>query len=100
MRRAGHDRAQVKTPRPLACAVAILAVTVASPSALGASRLEHVSWQSGPGRTRVVLHLQSPVTYKSAWLRDPDRLYLDLEGVDLAPQLENYIKPVGDSIVK
>jgi N-acetylmuramoyl-L-alanine amidase len=51
---------------------------------------------STPNYTRVVIDLGDNVTYEAARVPDPDRIYFDLHGTRLAPELVNKIFAVTD----
>jgi N-acetylmuramoyl-L-alanine amidase len=55
---------------------------------------------SGETSTRVVLDLEHEVKIRSDRIRDPDRLWLDLAGTRLHPNLSDRAFPVGDGLLK
>jgi len=55
---------------------------------------------SDPAYTRVVIDLEGEVSYRTGRLHQPDRLYVDLLGTQIAPQLQGVSLVVDDGIVK
>ncbi len=55
---------------------------------------------SDPAYTRVVIDLEGEVSYRTGRLHKPDRLYVDLLGTQIAPQLQGVSLVVDDGIVK
>jgi N-acetylmuramoyl-L-alanine amidase len=55
---------------------------------------------SDPSYTRVVIAVDGEVQYRSGRLHNPDRLYVDLMGAQLAPQLQGRSLDVADHLLK
>ncbi len=54
----------------------------------------------GPNYTRVVIGVEGPVTFTSAQLHDPDRIYFDLQNTRLSPALAGKSFPVEDRFLE
>src|SRR5262249_4308869 len=55
---------------------------------------------SGESSTRVVLDVEKAVHYRYDRISDPDRLWIDLEGTRLHPNLVGRMFPVGDGLLE
>ncbi|MBI3696304.1 MAG: N-acetylmuramoyl-L-alanine amidase [Acidobacteria bacterium] len=72
----------------------------AAPSSFkGLPHVTEVRHWSLPGLTRVVISLEAEAKVKGDRLTNPDRVYLDLRGIRLAPELKATV-PVNDELVK
>jgi N-acetylmuramoyl-L-alanine amidase len=82
----GSSRSRARPPFLFLLAVALF--TLAVPSAL-AQRTQLTSARVWPSQdyTRVTLETQTVVKYAMQSVKDPERLVLDLEGVDITPAL-------------
>jgi N-acetylmuramoyl-L-alanine amidase len=72
------------------------ATTVASPLWL----IRDIRHWSNPSYTRVVIDVDGEVQYRFGRLHNPDRLYIDLLGTQLAPQLQGRQLTVSDHMLK
>jgi N-acetylmuramoyl-L-alanine amidase len=57
------------------------------------------SW-SGDSSTRVVVDLEKEVQIKQDRIKNPDRLWIDLLGTRLHPNLTDHVFPVGDGLLE
>jgi N-acetylmuramoyl-L-alanine amidase len=61
---------------------------IAVPNTNGrAPQIRKISAQASPGSTRVTIELEGGVQYASGRIANPDRIYFDLHGAKLTPQL-------------
>jgi N-acetylmuramoyl-L-alanine amidase len=61
---------------------------IAAPNTNGrAPQIRKISAQASPGSTRVTIELEGGVQYASGRIANPDRIYFDLHGAKLTPQL-------------
>jgi len=72
----------------VAGAVALILLQVAVPALAGEAIVAARLWPS-PEYTRLTLETRSEIKYALFSVADPERLVLDLEGVDFGPALEN-----------
>ncbi len=70
-----------------------------SPAARAAQVFNLRFW-SGASSTRVVLDIEKAVRYKYDRISNPDRLWVDLEGTRLHPNLMGKMFPVGDGLLE
>lgn len=63
------------------------------------SLVREIRHWSSPNYTRVVIDIDGEVQYRSGRLHNPDRLYFDLFGAQLAPKLQGRSLEVADHIV-
>jgi N-acetylmuramoyl-L-alanine amidase len=70
--------------------------TIASPLWL----IRDIRHWSNPSYTRVVIDVDGEVQYRFGRLHNPDRLYVDLLGAQLAPQLQGRPLAVSDHMLK
>jgi N-acetylmuramoyl-L-alanine amidase len=73
------------------------------PSALpppGLARVYDLRFWSGESSTRVVLDVEKQVRIRHDRIKDPDRLWIDLEGTRLHPNLSHRTFPVGDGLLE
>ena len=66
----------------------------------GLARVFDVRAWSGEDATRVVVFLEKRITYQEARIDNPDRLFVDLLGARLHPNLEARKFPVGDGLLQ
>ena len=71
-----------------------------TPPPPGLAQVFNLRFWSGASSTRVVLDVEKAVRYKYDRIRDPDRLWVDLEGTRLHPNLLGRIFPVGDGLLE
>jgi N-acetylmuramoyl-L-alanine amidase len=71
-----------------------------TPPPRGLAQVFNLRFWSGESSTRVVLDVEKAVHYKYDRIRDPDRLWVDLEGTRLHPNLVGKIFPVGDGLLE
>ena len=71
-----------------------------TPPPRGLAQVFNLRFWSGASSTRVVLDVEKAVRYKYDRIRDPDRLWVDLEGTRLHPNLLGRIFPVGDGLLE
>lgn len=81
-----------RAARPLAMLLVALPVWAETPPEITAARV----WPSAE-YTRVTLESREPLQYRVFGLTDPERLVLDLEGVDISSTLSGLIDRVGAS---
>lgn len=94
-RRARQVRAEVERETPTRRA----AVSTAAGRADLAQVFNLRSW-SGASSTRVVIDLDRPVEFKYDRIADPDRLWIDLIGARLHPNVTDRQFPVGDGLLE
>jgi N-acetylmuramoyl-L-alanine amidase len=73
---------------------------VTASAASSACTVRDIRHWSTPGYTRVVIDVDGEVQYRSGRLHNPDRLYVDLMGAQLAPQLRGSPLDIADRLVK
>jgi N-acetylmuramoyl-L-alanine amidase len=71
-----------------------------TPPPPGLARVFDLRFWSGESSTRVVLDLERRVDIESDRARDPDRLWIDLVGARLHPNLARRVFPVGDGLLE
>jgi N-acetylmuramoyl-L-alanine amidase len=71
-----------------------------SPPPKGLSQVFSLRSWSGETSTRVVIGLERQVAYRRDRIQNPDRLWIDLEGTRLHPNLTDNTFPVGDGLLK
>jgi N-acetylmuramoyl-L-alanine amidase len=76
------------------------ATAVPTPPPPGLARVFDLRFWSGETSTRVVLDLESKVKLKYDRVEDPERLWIDLIGTRLHPNLEKRLFPVGDGLLE
>ncbi len=76
------------------------AAKVPSPPPPGLARVFDLRFWSGTTSTRVVLDLESKVKLDSDRVGNPERLWIDLVGTRLHPNLEKRVFPVGDGLLE
>jgi len=85
--RKGARRAATEAPLP-------------SPPPPGLAQVFNLRFWSGESSTRVVLDVEREVRYRYDRIADPDRLWIDLEGTRLHPNLAHRSFPVGDGLLE
>jgi N-acetylmuramoyl-L-alanine amidase len=73
---------------------------VPSPPPPGLARVFDLRFWSGTTSTRVVLDLENKVKLDSDRVGNPERLWIDLIGTRLHPNLEKRVFPVGDGLLE
>jgi N-acetylmuramoyl-L-alanine amidase len=76
------------------------ATPLPSPPPRGLARVFDLRSWSGDSSTRVVIDLERKVKIESDVARDPDRLWIDLLGTRLHPNLARRVFPVGDGLLE
>ena len=76
------------------------ATRVPTPPPPGLARVFDLRFWSGKTSTRVVLDLESKVQLDSDRVGNPERLWIDLKGTRLHPNLERRVFPVGDGLLE
>jgi N-acetylmuramoyl-L-alanine amidase len=76
------------------------ATPLPSPPPRGLARVFDLRSWSGESSTRVVIDLERKVELLSDVARDPDRLWVDLVGTRLHPNLARRVFPVGDGLLE
>jgi N-acetylmuramoyl-L-alanine amidase len=76
------------------------ATPLPSPPPRGLARVFDLRSWSGDSSTRVVIDLERKVKLQSDVARDPDRLWIDLDGTRLHPNLARRVFPVGDGLLE
>jgi N-acetylmuramoyl-L-alanine amidase len=71
-----------------------------SPPPPGLAQVFNLRFWSGESSTRVVLDVEKQVRYRWDRIADPDRLWIDLEGTRLHPNLAHRSFPVGDGLLE
>jgi len=92
-------------PSPEPGAVLVPQAPSGSAAVAGASQLLSLRSWSKPDGTTIALFLEAPAKWESGVLKDPDRIYFDLENTQLAPDMlgksrEGLAFPVDDALVK
>ena len=80
--------------------VSVQEAALPTPPPPGLAQVFNLRFWSGETSTRVVLDLEHEVKIRSDRIRDPDRLWLDLAGTRLHPNLSDRAFPVGDGLLK
>jgi N-acetylmuramoyl-L-alanine amidase len=76
------------------------ATPLPSPPPPGLARVFDLRSWSGDSSTRVVIDVERRVDLESDVARDPDRLWVDLRGTRLHPNLARRVFPVGDGLLE
>ena len=71
-----------------------------SPPRPGLAQVFNLRFWSGDSSTRVVLDVEKQVQIQQARINDPDRLWIDLDGARLHPNLVDRSFPVGDGFLE
>ena len=80
--------------------VSVQEAALPSPPPPGLAQVFNLRFWSGDTSTRVVLDVEREVKIRSDRIQDPDRLWLDLAGTRLHPNLSDRAFPVGDGLLK
>jgi N-acetylmuramoyl-L-alanine amidase len=72
----------------------------AAPAASSLGVVRDIRHWSNPGYTRVVIDVDGEVQYRFGRLHNPDRLYVDLIGAQLAPRLQGRSLDVSDHLLR
>jgi N-acetylmuramoyl-L-alanine amidase len=70
-----------------------------APASLSRSTVRDIRYWSHPGYTRVIIDVDDEVQYRFGPLHNPDRLYVDLIGAQLAPRLRGQSLVVSDRLL-
>ncbi len=89
----------VSVPTPVVSA-APPAQTPPSMTAVGPVKLHGIQRSVLPGSVRVTLELEREVPYREERIQNPDRVFFDLKGVQLAPHLVDKVISYSDDIVR
>jgi N-acetylmuramoyl-L-alanine amidase len=92
--RAAEVKAQTRRRMP------VQEAALPTPPPPGLAQVYNLRFWSGETSTRVVLDLEHEVKIRSDRIRDPDRLWIDLAGTRLHPNLSDRAFPVGDGLLK
>ncbi len=76
------------------------ATPLPSPPPRGLARVFDLRSWSGDSSTRVVIDLERKVELQSDMAKNPDRLWVDLVGTRLHPNLARRVFPVGDGLLE
>jgi N-acetylmuramoyl-L-alanine amidase len=79
---------------------AVAEAPLPSPPPPGLAQVFNLRFWSGESSTRVVLDVEKEVRYRSDRIANPDRLWIDLEGTRLHPNLAHRSFPVGDGLLE
>jgi len=71
-----------------------------SPPRRGLAQVFNLRFWSGESSTRVVLDVEKQVKIRQDRINDPDRLWIDLDGTRLHPNLVDRSFPVGDGLLE
>jgi N-acetylmuramoyl-L-alanine amidase len=71
-----------------------------APTTAGLARVFNIRFWSGDSSTRVVLDLEREVPFRHDRIAHPDRLWVDLVGTRLHPNLKDRSFPVGDGLLE
>jgi N-acetylmuramoyl-L-alanine amidase len=71
-----------------------------TPPPRGLAQVFNLRFWSGASSTRVVLDVEKAVHYRYDRISNPDRLWVDLEGTRLHPNLLGKMFPVGDGLLE
>ena len=76
------------------------AAALPAPPPKGLARVFDLRSWSGDDSTRIVIDLEREVRLQSDRARDPERLWIDLQGARLHPNLARRVFPVGDGLLE
>jgi N-acetylmuramoyl-L-alanine amidase len=76
------------------------AAVLPTPPPPGLAQVYSLRFWSGQSSTRVVLELEREVAIRHERITAPERLYIDLEGSRLHPNLKDPLFPVGDGLLE
>ncbi len=80
--------------------VTVQEAALPQPPPPGLAQVFNLRFWSGESSTRVVIDVEKPVPLKHDRIRNPDRLWVDLEGTRLHPNLTDRALPVGDGLLE
>ena len=80
--------------------VTVQEAALPQPPPPGLAQVFNLRFWSGESSTRVVIDVEKPVPIKHDRIRNPDRLWIDLEGTRLHPNLTDRAFPVGDGLLE
>jgi len=92
--RAADVKALLKKKSP------VQAASLPTPPPPGLVQIFNLRFWSGDSSTRVVIDLEKPVQIKYDRIANPDRLWVDLIGTRLHPNLSHRSFPVGDGLLE
>jgi N-acetylmuramoyl-L-alanine amidase len=92
--------ADVKTLMKKGARRAVSEAPLPKPPPPGLAQVFNLRFWSGESSTRVVLDVERQVHYRWDRIADPDRLWIDLDGTRLHPNLVNRSFPVGDGLLE
>jgi N-acetylmuramoyl-L-alanine amidase len=92
--RAAEIKAQTRRRMP------VQEAALPTPPPPGLAQVFNLRFWSGDTSTRVVLDVEREVKIRSDRIRDPDRLWIDLPGARLHPNLSDRAFPVGDGLLE
>lgn len=92
--RAREARAMLTRREPVAAAA------LPAPPRPGLAQVYNLRFWSGQNSTRVVLDVEREVPIRHDRITDPDRLWIDLDGARLHPNLADRSFPVGDGLLE
>ena len=92
--RAAEVKAQTRRRMP------VQEAALPTPPPPGLAQVFNLRFWSGDTSTRVVLDVEREVKIRSDRIRDPDRLWIDLPGTRLHPNLSDRAFPVGDGLLE
>jgi len=92
--RADEVKAQTRRRMP------VQEAALPTPPPPGLAQVFNLRFWSGDTSTRVVLDVEREVKIRSDRIRDPDRLWIDLPGARLHPNLSDRAFPVGDGLLE
>ncbi|MET0554768.1 MAG: N-acetylmuramoyl-L-alanine amidase [Vicinamibacteria bacterium] len=92
--RASAVKAQLKKRAP------VQAASLPQPPPPGLAQVFNLRFWSGEASTRVVIDVERKVPLKHDRIEKPDRLWIDLDGAHLHPNLTDRAFPVGDGLLE
>jgi N-acetylmuramoyl-L-alanine amidase len=92
--RAAAVKAQMKKRSP------VQAASLPQPPPPGLAQVFNLRFWSGEASTRVVIDVERKVPIKHDRIEKPDRLWIDLDGTHLHPNLTDRAFPVGDGLLE
>jgi N-acetylmuramoyl-L-alanine amidase len=92
--RAASVKAQFRKQAP------VQAASLPQPPPPGLAQVFNLRFWSGEASTRVVIDVERKVPIKHDRIEKPDRLWIDLEGTHLHPNLTDRAFPVGDGLLE
>jgi N-acetylmuramoyl-L-alanine amidase len=92
--RAAAVKAQLKKRSP------VQAASLPQPPPPGLAQVFNLRFWSGEASTRVVIDVERKVPIKHDRIEKPDRLWIDLDGTHLHPNLTDRAFPVGDGLLE